>query len=104
MPWYFYLAYFFGGAFLANAIPHFVSGVCGRPFPSPFASPPGKGLSSPIVNVLWGTFNLLVGYLLVAHVGDFHLRNIPDALAAMVGAFGMALMLANSFGRLPNLR
>ncbi len=52
MQWYTYIAYFFAGAFLVNAIPHFVSGVTGRPFPSPFASPPGKGLSSPVVNVL----------------------------------------------------
>ena len=43
MRWYHYIAYFFGGAFLANAIPHFVNGVSGRPFQSPFASPPGEG-------------------------------------------------------------
>lgn len=104
MPWYFYLAYFFAGAFLTNAIPHFVSGVCGRPFPTPFASPPGKGLSSPILNVVWGTLNLLAGYFLVAHIGDFHFRNIPDALAAMLGALCMALMSAHAFGRLPNQR
>ena len=55
MRWYFYVAYFFGGAFLVNAVPHFVNGVSGRSFPTPFASPPGKGLSSPMVNVLWGT-------------------------------------------------
>ena len=74
MRWYFYVAYFFGGAFLVNAVPHFVSGVSGRSFPSPFASPPGKGLSSPMVNVLWGTLNAVVGYFLVSHVGEFHIR------------------------------
>jgi hypothetical protein len=58
MPWYAHVAYFFAGAFLVNAVPHFVSGVCGRRFPTPFASPPGKGESSPIVNVLWGAINL----------------------------------------------
>ncbi len=55
MRWYHYVAYFFGGAFLANAVPHFVNGVSGNPFQSPFASPPGEGLSSSTVNVLWGT-------------------------------------------------
>ena len=35
MPWLPLLSYFFGGAFLANAIPHFVSGMMGRPFQSP---------------------------------------------------------------------
>ena len=41
--------YFFAGAFTGNALPHFVSGVTGRAFQSPFARPPGKGLSSSIV-------------------------------------------------------
>ena len=69
------LSYFFGGAFLANAIPHFVSGMMGRPFQSPFAKPPGQGLSSSTVNVLWGFFNIVVGYVLVCRVGDFELRD-----------------------------
>ena len=64
MPWYSYLAAFFAGAFLANAVPHFVHGISGDPFPSPFAKPPGKGLSSPTVNVLWALFNLIAGTLL----------------------------------------
>jgi len=59
------LAYFFGGAFAANAVPHYVSGVMGRPFQSPFAKPPGQGLSSSSVNVLWGFLNLVVAYLLI---------------------------------------
>jgi hypothetical protein len=50
--------------FLANAVPHFVNGVSGDPFPTPFAKPPGKGLSSPIVNVVWALFNLVVGAIL----------------------------------------
>ncbi|HXW16918.1 MAG TPA: hypothetical protein VEJ39_01365, partial [Candidatus Acidoferrales bacterium] len=71
MPWYDYLAYFFSGAFLVNAVPHFVSGVCGRSFPSPFSSPPGKGKSSPLVNVLWSSLNVASGYFLVSDVGEF---------------------------------
>ena len=30
--WYHLVAYFFGGAFLANTIPHLVSGISGSPF------------------------------------------------------------------------
>src|SRR5208337_4013875 len=71
MNWIHSVSYFFGGVFLTNAVPHFVSGVMGRPFQSPFAKPPGKGLSSSTVNVLWGFFNLMVGYLLIARVGNF---------------------------------
>jgi hypothetical protein len=62
--WYDYIACFFAGMFLANAVPHFVHGISGNRFPSPFSHPPGKGLSSPTVNVLWALFNLAVGYIL----------------------------------------
>ena len=65
MQRYQYIACAFAGAFLANAVPHFVKGLCGDRFPSPFTKPPGKGLSSPRVNVVWALFNIVVGYLLV---------------------------------------
>jgi len=64
MAWLRDVACFFAGAFLANAVPHLVYGACGDPFPTPFAEPPGKGLSSPMVNVLWALLNLLVAYIL----------------------------------------
>ena len=64
MNWYDYIACFFAGSFLANGVPHFVHGISGNRFPTPFAHPPGKGLSSPTVNVLWALFNLVVGYVL----------------------------------------
>ncbi|QNH11936.1 hypothetical protein [Xanthomonas sp. SI] len=44
MHWLDDLAYLFGGAFSANAVPHVVSGMMGQPFQSPFAKPPGEGL------------------------------------------------------------
>jgi len=64
MKWYNYIAAFFAGLFLANVVPHYVNGVSGDAFPSPFSNPPGFGLSSPLVNVLWALFNLVVGYFL----------------------------------------
>lgn len=63
MRWYHYVSFFFGGAFLANALPHLGNGISGHAFQSPFATPPGVGLSSSTVNVLWGLFNLAAGYL-----------------------------------------
>jgi hypothetical protein len=99
MEWLHYLAYFGGGMFLVNAVPHLVSGVMGRPFQSPFARPPGEGLSSSTVNVLWGAFNLAVGYLLVCHVGDFDLRSMDDAIALGLGALLLGLVTARMFGR-----
>jgi hypothetical protein len=94
------VAYFFGGAFLANTLPHLINGVSGNPFQSPFASPPGIGLSSSMVNVLWGCLNLTVGYLLVCRVGSFALRKTPHVVILGAGFLGMSLMLAHSFGRL----
>lgn len=99
MPWLDLLSYVFGGAFLANAIPHFVSGMMGRPFQSPFAKPSGEGLSSSVVNVLWGALNIAIGYLLVCRVGDFELRNTDDVIALGAGALLIALFSARYFGR-----
>jgi hypothetical protein len=99
MSWFYDLSYFFGGAFLTNAIPHFVSGVMGRPFQSPFAKPRGEGLSSSTINVLWGFFNLAEGYGLVCRVGDFDLRSTEHVIALGLGTLLMALLTARLFGR-----
>ena len=97
--WYHFIAYFFGGAFLANTVPHLVNGISGRPFQSPFASPPGQGLSSSMINVLWGMFNLVVAYVLIARVGRFELRKTRHVVVLGLGALLMVLMLARQFGR-----
>jgi hypothetical protein len=99
MPWLHYLSWFFGGALLTNAIPHFVSGVMGRAFQSPFAKPPGEGLSSSTVNVLWGFLNLVAGYVLVCRVGDFDLHSTVDVAVLGLGALLLALFMARHFGR-----
>jgi hypothetical protein len=93
------VAFFFGGVFLTNAIPHFVMGVTGHPFQSPFANPPGEGLSSAAINVLWGFFNATIAYLLLARVGNFELRKTAHVLASGLGVLLMGLMLAHAFGR-----
>ena len=99
MNWIHSVSYFFGGALLANAVPHFVSGVMGRPFQSPFAKPPGKGLSSATGNVVWGFFNLVVGYLLVAYVGAFDPRATTHILALGLGALLISILSARHFGQ-----
>ena len=100
MTWLHDLAYFFGGAFLANALPHYISGLMGRAFQSPFAKPPGVGLSSSLVNVLWGFVNLVVAYLLLAQVGSFDIHALDNAAAAGLGMLLMAVFAAQTFGRL----
>jgi len=99
MNWLHLVSYFFGGVFLANAVPHTISGMMGRPFQSPFAKPPGKGLSSSTVNVLWGFLNAFVGYILVLRVGHFDVRSTSDVLAPAVGALLIGLQSARHFGQ-----
>jgi hypothetical protein len=64
MKWYNFIACFFLGVFLVNSTVHFIQGISGNSFPTPFASPPGKGLSHPTVNVVWALFNMAVCILL----------------------------------------
>ena len=99
MRWYHYVSYFFGGAFAANFVPHFVNGVSGSPFQSPFASPPGEGLSSSTINVAWGLFNLAIAYLLVVRVGTFEIKRWPHIGVFAAGFVLMSFMLARAFGR-----
>jgi hypothetical protein len=100
MPWYHYPACFFGGALLANFVPHFVTGVSGRPLQSPFASPPFRGLSSPAVNVLWGLFNLSVAYVLLVLVANFDLQQTFHVAISASGFTLASIGLARKLGRL----
>ncbi|MBI1359330.1 MAG: hypothetical protein GC155_03505 [Alphaproteobacteria bacterium] len=95
----FYAAYFFGGAFLTNAIPHFVCGVMGKPFQSPFAKPPGEGYSSSKVNVLWGFLNIVIGYVLLVPVGKFEIGFVDETAVAGLGALLFGYWMAGRFGR-----
>jgi hypothetical protein len=98
MNWYNYVACFFAGAFLANFVPHFVHGISGDRFPTPFAHPPGRGLSSPTLNVAWAFLNLLVGCTLykVGHVSN-------EAYATLVllfcGAVAISTILSFRFAQ-----
>jgi hypothetical protein len=99
MNWLWLVSYFFGGVFAANAVPHFVSGVMGRSFQSPFAKPPGQGLSSSTVNVVWGFFNAVVAYLLVVRVGAFDPRASAHVLAFGLGALLISVFAGRHFGQ-----
>jgi hypothetical protein len=58
--------------------------------------PPGKGLSSPTVNVYWGMFNLVIGYLLVR--GDkISNDNKWGIVLLFVSVLVMGIMLSYSF-------
>jgi hypothetical protein len=102
MPWYDYLAHFVAGAFLANGVPHFVQGICGNKFQTPFARPRGVGESSALVNVIWGWFNVLAGGALLR----IFLPALPPppsiSLTTMAGVLVMAIFLSRHFGRVRN--
>ncbi|BDV31046.1 nitroreductase family deazaflavin-dependent oxidoreductase [Microbacterium terricola] len=83
-----------GAALLVNAVPHGVSGVQGKPFPSPFGDPPGVGESSPTSNVAWSAVNAIAGAAALRH----GIRSRGQAAGAVVGAIGMAAVLAFHFG------
>ena len=100
MSWFHFLAYFFAGVFFANFVPHFVSGVLGRTFPTPFASPPFRGRSSARVNVLYGLFNLAIAYVLLSRVGDFEPRSAVHAGTFGLGLVLWSLMITRSLARL----
>ena len=95
MHWYNHVACFFAGSFLANVVPHFVHGISGDRFPTPFAKPPGKGLSSPTVNVLWALLNLIIGYLLYRAGGVR--TNAVTLILFLAGIAAIGLILSVRF-------
>jgi|SRR6185437_4010355 len=93
------LAYFFGGAFLTNALPHLIAGLQGKPLQSPFSKPPGQGLSTSRTNGLWGALNVVVGWLLLSQVGAFDIRSSEHFGAAFAGGLILTVLMSQHFGR-----
>ena len=103
MPWYVYVATFVAGAFAANAIPHTVQGICGNKFQTPFASPPGIGESSALVNVVWGAVNVAISGVLLHY---FLPREFPPppllCAAGGLGALVAAVFTSWHFSKVRN--
>ena len=92
------IAAVFTGMFLINCIAHVAAGLLGMPFPTPFAKPHGVGLSSPMVNLLWGMVNLVVGLaLLAAHPQQIGFN--AGYIALLLGALALGLSMARHFGK-----
>ena len=94
--WYNYIAAFFAAGFLTNAVPHFIHGISGDKFPTPFSKPHGRGLSSPVVNTLWACLNLLVGYILY-RVSEISSNNVVLLLIFFIGIVTVSVMSSYIF-------
>ena len=96
MEWYQYVAGFLAGAFFANAVPHFVNGISGNKFPTPFSKPPGKGLSSPTTNVLWALLNIIVACSLF-RISKFHHDQPLELIIIFTAIVIVSVMLSIRF-------
>jgi hypothetical protein len=103
-PWYIYLLQFVAGLFLANGVPHFVQGISGHWFQTPFASPPGIGESSPVVNVLWGFLNFVIGFLLLWSFWPKGSPVLAEWAFVGLGVLVIGIFLAWHFGRVRSKR
>ncbi len=92
-----YVAYFFAGAFLCNCVPHLVAGLQGARFPTPFAKPPGRGESSPVVNFIWALVNLAAGVALLVRF-PLSLGLNSETVTFAAGALLLGLSLSLHFG------
>ncbi len=91
-------AAFFAGMLIANAVPHFVHGISGDRFPTPFSKPPGRGLSSPTVNAVWGLANFAAGYGLFK-AGKVSQEKAAGVIPFLAGATVISTVLSVAFTR-----
>ena len=98
MPWYVYLLQLLSGALLTNGLPHFVQGLSGNRFQSPFASPPGVGESPPPVNAYWGLSNLVGGAFLLSRFAPQSAHDYLGWGLVVAGALLVSTRLSFHFG------
>lgn len=96
MEWYNYLSAFWAGMFLANFVPHFVQGICGNKFPTPFAKPSGQGLSLPSTNIYWALTNLVIGFILF-QAAKISSNNFWSFFVFFAGVATISLYLSRRF-------
>lgn len=101
-PWQDYLMAFFSALFLVNGVPHFVHGVSGKQFPTPFSGGAGT-LDGPVRNVFWGAANFAVGgvplWAIAGSLGDLAIVIELGVVGTLGGAF-----LGYAFGNPERIR
>ncbi len=83
---------------VSNSLPRLMQCVSGNRFPTPFSNPPGVGLSSPSLNVVWGLANLIVGYILY-RVGDVSTGGIWSSVVFLIGFAALSMMSSFTFAK-----
>jgi hypothetical protein len=81
----FLIWYFLMGGLLANGVPHFVFGVAGKIFRSPFGQK-----SKPKVNILWGLSNFVLATIIAI---GLVVSNLYDGYALIAMLLGFWLIM-----------
>lgn len=97
MPWIAFIIHFIAAAIMTNGIPHFVSGVSGRPFRTPLSRASAGRPGSPAANVVWGWVNFLVAFLLFANIGPLYIGTPGDTVFVAAGVLVAGLVLSRIF-------
>ena len=87
---------FVAGFLISNSIPHLSAGLRGELFPTPFAKPPGVGLSHPSVNVVWGVINGVLAVLFLQYM-PIAIGLNSGFMAVVLGALIGGALIANYF-------
>jgi hypothetical protein len=89
------IGWFLSGVLFINVLPHLIRGISGDKFPSPFAKPHGRKLSSPTSNVVWAFINLSM-FLTIFYFNQSSFT-VTYGVIMMVGGFSMAIYLSRYF-------
>ena len=93
--WQVYVYSFLAGLVGANGLPHFIKGITGHKYQTPFGRP-----SSAVVNVVWGWVNFVVAMLLI-YFGHVHAHLLRAFALVSIGALLMSLLLAHTLSKTP---
>lgn len=88
--WQSYVFGFLAGAFTANGVPHFIKGVTGQKYQTPFGKP-----SSAAVNVVWGWLNFMIAAVCLhfAHVYSYpYIAFTMFSVGVLLKSLGSAIL------------
>jgi hypothetical protein len=91
-------AAFISGVLFTNALAHFTHGISGEDFAAPFGYLLGPGLPSNLSNVVWGFFNIVMGYVQFGR-GKVFQQDTRRTFAFFAGVLAMGIFLSVVFSR-----